>query len=131
MYWELASDAFRFKITITNPPDVITKHVILSDISHLFDQIEILTPIGISAKILMQKLWVMKEQGCYEPVPETTKEKFIQYWKSLNSLNDLIVDRRVLSGRPNQVYELLHGFSDASEGLSGPACTYKLLRKMA
>ncbi|XP_075221334.1 uncharacterized protein LOC142324292 [Lycorma delicatula] len=70
----------------------------------------------------MQEIWMNKDLGWDESVPDNIKQKWSAYRQSLISLNQLTVDRRVLSGNKGQRFEI-HGFSDASEKAFG-ACIY-------
>ena len=122
IYWQPLSDTFQFKVNLPKPPNIITKRVILSDISRIFDPIGLLSPVIITAKLFMQEIWLIKDIGWDQPVPEALLIKWNQYRLSLRALNQLSIARRVLSGDNKQTHEL-HGFSDASERAYG-ACLY-------
>ncbi|XP_075235545.1 uncharacterized protein LOC142332815 [Lycorma delicatula] len=53
IYWQPTTDTFRFKVNLQDPPNVVTKRVILSDISRLFDPLGNISPIIITAKLLI------------------------------------------------------------------------------
>lgn len=122
MYWQPSNDTFQFKVNLFIPPNIITKRVILSDISRIFDPIGLISPIVITAKLFMQEIWLIKGLGWDHPVPEAILTRWTHYQASLKALNQLTVPRRVLSGGSKHKYEV-HGFSDASERAYG-ACIY-------
>ena len=62
----LFSDTFIFSIT-TFSTSVVSKRIILSEISQLFDPLGFLSPVVTRAKILMQSLWIDK-LGWDDPV---------------------------------------------------------------
>lgn len=55
--WDKDADAFRFSHHSFETPDIVTKQVILSEISKLFDPLGLLGPIIVVAKIILQDLW--------------------------------------------------------------------------
>lgn len=57
--WNPALDAFQFRVSLSHISPR-TKREILSTIAKLFDPLGWVTPIVISAKILMQSLWKLK-----------------------------------------------------------------------
>ena len=58
--WLPKEDQFIFKSTLPPSPSVVTKRNILSDIAKLFDPLGWLAPVLITAKIIMQDLWISK-----------------------------------------------------------------------
>lgn len=71
--WQPNTDMFQFsaKFNITG---AITKRTILSNIAKLFDPLGFLSPIIITAKILMQELWTLK-LNWDDPLPESIIRK--------------------------------------------------------
>ncbi|XP_021966728.1 uncharacterized protein LOC110861902 [Folsomia candida] len=98
IYWNPAQDCFGFRADIFGNVKVgsLTKRVILSEISKLFDPIGWCAPIIISAKILMQSIW-KANLNWDDLVPITIQQKA----------------QVGHSGKNQQTY--LVGFSDASE----------------
>lgn len=112
VHWCPALDQFRFDITdIAKLSVASTKRAILSNIARLFDPLGWLAPVTVSAKILMQDLWIQKCEWD-SPLPEEFRERWYTYCQSLSKLSSLAVDRwlGVTTSRSYQI----HGFSDAS-----------------
>ncbi|XP_015118402.1 uncharacterized protein LOC107042045 [Diachasma alloeum] len=57
IYWNISQDSFQFNVQ-TGPQGGTTKREILSSIAKIFDSVSRLTPTTISAKIMMQELWI-------------------------------------------------------------------------
>lgn len=61
VHWNPAQDQFKFNVTdIEELSAASTKRTILSNIARLFDPLRWLSPITVTAKILMQDLWIQK-----------------------------------------------------------------------
>ncbi|XP_055714261.1 uncharacterized protein LOC129808509 [Phlebotomus papatasi] len=58
LYWNPTTDAFRF--TGSEVSSAVTKRSILSDMARIYDPLGFLSPIVITAKILLQSLWKVK-----------------------------------------------------------------------
>ncbi|KAL7730613.1 hypothetical protein ACLKA6_000604 [Drosophila palustris] len=58
--WTPLEDSFRFRVNFEIPVCIPTKRIILSTIARLFDPMGWLSPIVITAKMLMQVLWKTK-----------------------------------------------------------------------
>lgn len=111
MFWNPAIDQFQFQVrtdkTIPN-----TKRSILSTIAKLFDPLGWVTPVVITAKILMQRLWLSK-CGWDECISPDLKCAWQKYYTQLPLLNQLSLNR--WTGQGSQAAHVeLHGFSDAS-----------------
>ncbi|XP_031781161.1 uncharacterized protein LOC103316074 [Nasonia vitripennis] len=112
VHWNPAQDKFGFSVSdITELSKASTKRSILSNIARLFDPLGWLSPVTVTAKVLMQDLWIQKCDWD-TPLPEDFRERWYAYCKSLSELPSLSIDRwlGVTSTRSYQ----LHGFSDAS-----------------
>ncbi|KAK9745483.1 Pao retrotransposon peptidase [Popillia japonica] len=137
LIWSFQSDYFMFNIS-ESTATIITKRTILSEISQIFDPLGLLSPCTLSAKVLLQMLW-MEKLTWDEPVPTSIQTKWTSYrynlsklndlqiprWTSyrynLSKLNDLQIPRYALCAKPTHVE--IHGFSDASLQGYG-ACIY-------
>ena len=109
--WSPRSDEFFFSIKV-NQKSIITKRVVLSESSKLYDPLGWLSPILIGTKILMQDLWI---HGFDWDSPLT--EEFVASWKSIQSELDQLSSIRIsrwLGGASNTEWSL-HGFSEASK----------------
>ncbi|XP_023247401.1 uncharacterized protein LOC111643561 [Copidosoma floridanum] len=58
--WLPQADNFIFKPTVAPSPSIITKRIILSETAKLFDPLGWLAPVIVTAKIMMQDLWINK-----------------------------------------------------------------------
>lgn len=75
--WTPSSDSFKF-LTQFEERDSFTKRSFLSIISRVFDPLGWASPVTISAKILMQLLWLSK-LGWDEPLPNDILQRCLQY----------------------------------------------------
>ncbi|XP_067214160.1 uncharacterized protein [Linepithema humile] len=109
--WNPASDVFEFRVSLPlSIPN--TKRAILSTIAKLFDPLGWSTPVTISAKILLQKLWQLKVDWD-ETIPLTLVSQWESIKTSLVDLNGQRLARWIQQGSDTMECEL-HGFSDAS-----------------
>ncbi|CAH2226597.1 jg5548 [Pararge aegeria aegeria] len=118
--WDCNSDNLLFSINIQTNRKKISKRVILSLISQVFDPLGLLGPCTVEAKILMQKLWLDKCNWDDE-VSYDIQIKFLNFINSLVALNSLRIPRWVCLDA-SVTYEL-HTFTDASERAYG-SCVY-------
>ncbi|XP_058828481.1 uncharacterized protein LOC131688298 [Topomyia yanbarensis] len=119
--WEPALDVFRLVVNVKQTGEgPTTKRNILSTIAQLYDPLGIISPVTITAKILMQQLWLLP-LGWDEEVPSNLKLKWEQYTSQLSSLSAFSINRFVLT--PHHTNVELHIFADASEVAYG-ACVY-------
>lgn len=118
--WNPNSDCFHFSIDQLRLNRELTKRVVLSLISQIFDPLGIIGPIIIKAKIILQQLWRMKSDWD-DPIPASHRSEFMQFFESLNDLNKISVPRQVCLSVYINIQ--LHGFTDASEQAYG-VCIY-------
>ncbi|XP_043463826.1 uncharacterized protein LOC122499504, partial [Leptopilina heterotoma] len=110
--WVPSQDEFRFTAAgLEGLASAHTKRSILSNISRLFDPLGWLAPVTVTAKILMQDMWILKCEWD-SPLPAEIRERWYEYCKSLSALPLLSVTRW-LGGTAASSYQV-HGFSDAS-----------------
>ncbi|CAH2096333.1 unnamed protein product [Euphydryas editha] len=120
--WYSESDYLYYTTQIDDYNNIpkLTKRVMLSIISQIYDPLGLLSPTIIISKILLQKLWLSRLDWD-TPVPhdiEIIWNKFVLFLKRLNELN---IPRYVMSGYTQ--YKELHIFTDASQSAYG-ACAY-------
>lgn len=108
--WHTETDTFRFQATVPQL-EKITKRTVLSVIARLFDPLGWLAPIIITAKILMQSLWLTPSDWDSE-LPTDLSDRWTDYCTSLATIHRITIPRwtNVSAGC---TYEI-HGFADAS-----------------
>lgn len=112
IHWIPSQDEFRFRAAgVEELSTATTKRSILSNVARLFDPLGWLAPITVTAKVLLQDLWIQKCDWD-SPLPAEFRERWYTYCKSLTQLPLLSICRwlGVASSRSCQI----HGFSDAS-----------------
>lgn len=119
LYWSCDQDYLMYNI---NQPisDRITKRTVLSAIAQIFDPLGLLGPCIIIAKIILQRLWLLKVSWD-ESLPSDINSLWCKFQQTLPSLNNLQIPRQVLCVEPIRVE--IHGFADASLESYG-ACVY-------
>ncbi|XP_062534893.1 uncharacterized protein LOC134204080 [Armigeres subalbatus] len=98
----------------------ITKRVVVSDVSRLFDPLGLVGPVIIQAKIFIQDLW--KDNSDWdETLNPEHQAQWQEFRRNLTGLENLTVPRWVGTGGNTKTE--LHGFCDASNKAYG-ACFY-------
>jgi hypothetical protein len=113
----MSEDCFRFAGLDIPPGLIVTKRVILSVVSRLYDPMGFCVPFVIAGKILMQDTWVLGLQWD-EEVPPGLKDRFLQWVTGLSVIKDLSIPRCFVSLRWSCVTGSrveFHVFGDASE----------------
>lgn len=118
--WLNNQDEFHFTSKINFDSPKITKRVILSIISQIYDPLGFLSPVIIVPKMLMQKLWLCKLDWD-EQVPSEIKSSWLKFTSSLPSLSNIRIPRQAIGTKAKCIE--LHIFVDASETAYG-ACAY-------
>lgn len=119
--WHPATDEIAYKVKESNRNEAKTKRQILSEIAALFDPLGLLAPIMITAKILMQQLW-LTGLGWDDTLPEETRMKWRKFEEELTKLQEVRIGRWFGYDKTIRTIQL-HGFSDASQ-LAYAACVY-------
>ncbi|XP_052755355.1 uncharacterized protein LOC128201692 [Galleria mellonella] len=117
--WQVDKDELHFTTSLENKP-IITKRTIMSIISQIYDPLGLLSPTIIIAKIMLQKLWLLKIDWD-DVVPIDIECQWNQFLNTLSHLPELRIPRYVMS-EDKQTCEL-HIFTDASQDAYG-ACAY-------
>ena len=110
LIWHARKDEFRIAVSIVDHQQV-TKRLVLSVISRLFDPLGWVAPIVVVAKILMQELWLRK-LAWDEELPSDLMIQCKSYCLELDCVKNLCIPRWT-GQRPGSVVEL-HGFADNS-----------------
>ncbi|XP_055912003.1 uncharacterized protein LOC129946017 [Eupeodes corollae] len=124
--WLPSSDSFTFQWVQSEATEV-TKRTILSTIAKLFDPLGWISPCVISAKIIMQKLW-LKGLAWDVPVPLNLQQEWISLRTDLPSLEKIRIPRWICTEKENLELEL-HGFSDASMKAYGAVVYLRILNR--
>lgn len=116
--WHPTSDKFLVANSLScKTKNKITKRVVLSLVASIFDPLGLVSPIVISYKMFLQKLWLHNLQWDDELPSELSSEWQVLH-NQLSHVNSIQVDRYVLV-KGTQTIIQLHGFSDASEKAYG------------
>ena len=112
--WNTVLDHFRLTISAISPPGQVTKRLLISDVSKIFDVFGWLSPCTVKMKIQFQRLWELKL--CWdEPVPEEVHELWSRWRIELPLLSNIQIPRCFFKKDSQVSTRELHGFSDASE----------------
>ncbi|XP_055622754.1 uncharacterized protein LOC129766262 [Toxorhynchites rutilus septentrionalis] len=118
--WEPESDQLRFVYNIDGSESAWTRRRILSAITRLFDPLGLISPVVITAKMIMQELALL-QTNWDNPVPPHIETKWINFHSQLNKLSELRISRFAFIAEWVDIQ--FHCFSDASE-LAYGACVY-------
>ncbi|GFV79152.1 uncharacterized protein TNCV_2613381 [Trichonephila clavipes] len=111
--WSPQFDYFSFK-TVVNCRESYTKREVLSIIARLFDPLGFLGPILTQAKLILQKLWVLKLEWD-EPLSNPIAKEWNDFVSTLPVIQNIHVPRlEIGKGRI-----IIHGFADASTAAYG------------
>ncbi|KMQ88303.1 gag-pol polyprotein precursor [Lasius niger] len=112
--WNRNTDQFVFSIPprLTATP-LTTKRTVLSSIAQLFDPLGWLSPIVITAKLLMQELWAIRLDWD-EELPSHLQTRWEEFIRSLPQVANISMPRW-LGISPQMLGLEIHGFSDASQ----------------
>ncbi|XP_043465288.1 uncharacterized protein LOC122500432 [Leptopilina heterotoma] len=118
IFWEPSTDAFiyRFsKLSSENP----SKRTLLSAVASLFDPMGWISPVTITVKILLQKLWLRKLDWDDE-LPSDLAHEWREFCEKLPCLSQVSIPRWLTTNN-NLTSIQIHGFSDASSIAYGAA----------
>ncbi|CAB0039404.1 unnamed protein product [Trichogramma brassicae] len=110
--WSTRADCFLFTVSLTSMPSVITKRNILSDVARLFDPLGWLAPVTITAKIILQDLWIERIDWDV-PVQGELAQRWQRFRTSIGEVARLRIPRWFGGGERDSW--TLHGFADASK----------------
>ncbi|XP_048478253.1 uncharacterized protein LOC125488810 [Plutella xylostella] len=104
-------DVFVFNWQLPQQKSRLTKRVLLSNISKIYDPLGWLSPMTVKAKLIFQKLW-LDRLNWDENVSESSSKEWELIRSEIININDVTIPRWISCY--NNVTEL-HGFCDASE----------------
>ncbi|XP_067622000.1 uncharacterized protein [Eurosta solidaginis] len=110
--WDQIQDNFIFSFLPKQPrKDRVTKRTILFIASSLFDPLGLVAPVIVTAKILLQELWLLKLERD-ESVPQNIQSAWKAFVNNLSDLSSVKVPRYCLSTNIQSLQ--IHGFCDSS-----------------
>lgn len=118
--WNNHTDLLHYKTQINRETTPITKRIILSHVSQIYDPLGLLSPIITFAKTLLQKCWLLK-LDYDEPVPSDVTALWYKFVDSMYLLKTVSIPRHIMCIDPVGIE--LHIFTDASQ-LAYGACAY-------
>ncbi|XP_076301926.1 uncharacterized protein LOC143220071 [Lasioglossum baleicum] len=113
LQWLPQRDLFQYKTDMGVCPTTWTKRLVLSKVAKLFDPLGLLAPVTITAKIFLQKLWLLKLQWD-DPLPAVEATDWKDWYEELPSLSQIDIPRWI-GYVQTPVSMQLHGFADASK----------------
>jgi hypothetical protein len=113
LYWNPKLDTLNYDINLDDIPRKVTKRIILSVTSQIFDPLGLIGPVIMKAKIILQQLWALK-LGWDEAVPMSIHSAWTSMLNKLTHVKNIQVPRLISSYPQGKVIEL-HGFCDASQ----------------
>ncbi|XP_014213948.1 uncharacterized protein LOC106643360 [Copidosoma floridanum] len=112
LLWQPRDDVFDLRIEWASAGSELTKRGILSDISRLFDPMGWLAPVLITAKIVLQDVW-LSGVDWDDRVPGELCKKWSGFRSLLRDLTKIKIQRWI--GGAETDGWTLHGFADASK----------------
>ncbi|XP_037930931.1 uncharacterized protein LOC119665760 [Teleopsis dalmanni] len=119
--WAPVGDTFRYVWLDFDSSKAVTKRIVLSELSKLFDPLGLINPLIVKAKIFMQDLWILKANWD-ESLPMNLHSQWIEFRENLKDVKKISVPRFVLAEKRVARVEM-HGFADASKRAFG-CCIY-------
>ncbi|KAG6449089.1 hypothetical protein O3G_MSEX005875 [Manduca sexta] len=113
-HWNRSDDAFNFKVATPEPG--CSKRIILSTVARLWDNLGLVAPVVLYAKLLIRELWLAKCDWDDTPPPRIVT-LWSRFCSELPTLNEVRIPRH-LGVVQGCVVNLL-GFADASERAYG------------
>ena len=105
----------------------ITKRSILKLAAKLFDPTGFITPVTITARILLQKIWSLGLDWD-DKVPSDIKNEWMKWLYDLENLEEIEIPRFLFDGMEDYDTLELHAFSDASMKAYGCCIYLKMIK---
>ncbi|XP_075162832.1 uncharacterized protein LOC142235461 [Haematobia irritans] len=110
--WNAKTDSFYFVSEKLKNKETFTKREVLSIIARLFDPLGWLSPVIVTAKILMQQLWLDKT-GWDDSLKQLSLIKWRQFIRSYVYIDQINIPRWIRYTADSEIE--FHGFCDSSE----------------
>ncbi|XP_073811802.1 uncharacterized protein [Musca autumnalis] len=110
--WNASSDSFYFVMDKIEERSSYSKRQVLSIIAKIFDPLGWLSPIVVTAKILMQNIW-LDDIGWDDPLKPLSLSSWKTFVSNVEGIEQIAIPRWV-EFSPGSKIEL-HGFCDSSE----------------
>ena len=117
--WNKSSDTFAPKVILLNTKARLTKRLILSAISKLWDPIGVFSPVTLKLRLLLQLFWQLKLSWDDE-VDNSIKAQYFRLAEEVHDLSQVHLPRSLTPALSQGPLEI-HGFSDGGEQAYG-AC---------
>ncbi|XP_076379682.1 uncharacterized protein LOC143259841 [Megalopta genalis] len=93
--WNSTHDSITYTVKPIVHTTRVTKRMISSEIARIYDPLDLLGPVIIVAKLLLQELWTLKIDWD-KSLPMTIHAKWLQYYTKLPLLNNVRFQRKVI-----------------------------------
>ena len=120
--WRISQDTFHYVVKERDDSEQITRRVILSRVSSMYDPLGQISPIVLKGKLLFQEATRLG-LALDDSVPNDLAEKWTLWYSSLCELEKLNFPRCIIPPGFEEGVAELHHFSDASSVGYG-ACSY-------
>lgn len=118
--WQPNADYYTFNVNKGAVVEKLTKRIILSKISQLFDPNGYVAPVVVLGKMLMQQVWAA-DINWDDEVPDDIKIQWERFWSRITHLESIKIPRWI--GMGHGAVLQLHGFADSSLNAYG-CCVY-------
>ena len=121
MEWETEEDVIQFRLCSLGDAEETTKRACLSTICRFYDPVGLLTPVTISAKIILRKIWAQNPKIDWDsPLPNEIQREWSSFRESLQHVRSLKFNRSI---KPENALKsqppILVIFSDGSKDAYG------------
>ena len=117
IHWDVANDNLTVAVPEIPADQPVTKRTIASNLGKVFDILGFFSPVTISGKIMLKKLW--QHQTSWDtPAPDVIKESWQRWITQLPAIGSHVISRKYTLST-ECISQSLHGFSDASQEAYG------------
>lgn len=114
MRWDRRDDTLFVNVAGLKYPEKITKRVLLSIASKIFDPIGVTSPGVLPVKIILQRTWIHKMKWD-EILPVDEQDQFKKWFTEIAEIGKIRIPRVITGGNENRDLWELHSFSDSSK----------------